>query len=144
MNGGRQLDCQLDWLVIGDCSELQLRHIASSRAVGFEDEIVGDHHAHQKTRSDCDRRLDVERTADHLLTGLVDALRHPLLNGSGQRAVIVAAHASLRSDAQDSREDCCLEQHAPMVVDLVLQPCIALGIGARLALQHDRLAVGHD
>ncbi len=58
MNGGRQLDCQLDRLVVRDRSELQLRHGASSRAVGFEDEIVGDHHAHRKTRPDRDRRLD--------------------------------------------------------------------------------------
>ena len=31
-----------------------------------------------------------------------------------------------------------------MVVDLVFQAGVALGIGARLALQHDRTSVGHD
>ena len=32
----------------------------------------------------------------------------------------------------------------PMIVDLVLKPCIAGGIGARLTLQHDRAPVRHN
>src|SRR5208337_4401493 len=36
------------------------------------------------------------------------------------------------------------EQHAPVVIDLVLEPGISLGVGARLPLQDDRLAVRHD
>src|SRR5579863_6312273 len=109
----------------------------SSSAVGFEHEIVRDHHTDRETRADGDGRLDAERAADHLLAGLVDALRRPLLDRFGKRAVAVAAHAGLRPDAEDGREDRGLEQHAPVVVDLVLQAGIAFRIGAGLALQDD-------
>src|ERR1700712_1142556 len=73
----------------------------SSSAVGFEHEIVCDHHANRETGADGDGRLDAERAADHLLAALVDALRCPLLDRFGGRAVAVAAHASLRPDTQD-------------------------------------------
>src|SRR5574337_1422953 len=76
--------------------------IVASSAVGFENEVVRDHHAHRKTWPDRDRRLDVERAADNLLAGLVDALRHPLLNGLGERAIVVATHAGLRSEDRKS------------------------------------------
>src|SRR5579883_1080652 len=109
--------------------------IVASCAVGFENEVVRDHHAHWKTWPDGDGRLDVERAADYLLPGLVDALRHALLNGLGERAIIVAAHAGLRSDAEQRREDRRFEQRAPMVVDFVLEAGIAFGIGAGLTLQ---------
>src|SRR5262249_43770023 len=102
----------------------------SSAAIGFEHEIVRDHHPNRETRTDGDGRLDVERAADHLLAGLVEALRHALLDGLGERAIVVAAHAGFRADAQDGREDRGLEQHAPMVIDLVLEAGIALRIGA--------------
>jgi hypothetical protein len=94
---------------------------------------VRDHHADWKTWPDGDGRLDVERAADHLLAGLVDALRHTLLNGLGERAVVVAADASLRSDAEQRGEDRPLEQHAPVVVDLVLEDV------KRLAAQAQRM-----
>src|SRR5579883_451216 len=118
--------------------------IVASCAVRFEDKVVRDHHAHRKTWPDGDGRLDVERTADHLLAGLIDALRYALLNGLGERAVVVAAHAGLRSDAEQRGENRRLEQRAPMVVDLVLEAGIALRVGAGLTLQNDRAAVRHD
>src|SRR5579884_1503649 len=118
--------------------------IVASCAVGFENEVVRDHHAHWKAWPDGDGRLDVERAADHLLAGLVHALRHALLNGLGEGAVVVAAHAGLRSDAEQRGENRRLEQRAPMVVDLVLEAGIALRVGARLTLQNDRAAVRHD
>ena len=68
----------------------------------------------------------------------------PLLDGLGQRAVVVAAHAGFGADAQERREDRRLEQRAPVVVDLVLEAGIAFGIGAGLTLEHDRAAVRHD
>jgi hypothetical protein len=37
-----------------------------------------------------------------------------------------------------------LNHHAPMVVDLVLEPGIPRGVGCWLALEHDRAAAGHD
>src|SRR5579883_2660940 len=118
--------------------------IVASCAVRFEDKVVRDHHAHWKTRPDGDGRLNVERAADHLLAGLIDALRHPLLNGLGKRAVVVATHAGLRSDAEERREDRRLEQRAPVVVDFVFEPGIAFGIGAGLTFKNDRAAVRHD
>src|SRR5579883_306045 len=118
--------------------------IVASCAIRFEDEVVRDHHAHRKTWPDSDGRLNVERPADHLLAGLIDALRHALLNGLGERAVVVAAHAGLRSDTKQRREDRRLEQRAPVAVDLVLEAGIAFGIGAGLTLQNDRAAVRHD
>src|SRR3974390_2301870 len=109
--------------------------IVASCAVGFEDEVVRNHHPHWKTWPNGDGRLDVERAADHLLAGLVDALRHALLNGGGQRAVVIAAHTGFRPDAQDGREDRGLEQRAPVVVDLVLDARVAFRIRSRLTLE---------
>ena len=143
VNGGRKFDRQLDRLV-GIVPSFSFAMIVASCAVGFENEVVRDYHAHWKFRTDGDRRLDVKRAADHLLAGLINALRHSLLNGLSERAIVVAAHAGLRSDAEQRGEDRRLEQHAPMVVDLVLEAGVAFGIGAGLALQNDRAAVRHD
>jgi hypothetical protein len=52
--------------------------------------------------------------------------------------------ARLRSDTERSREDGGLEEHAPMIVDVILKPGVALGVRARLALQNDRVAARHD
>lgn len=54
------------------------------------------------------------------------------------------ARAGLGAHAEQSREDGGLEQHAPMVVDVVLESGLALCVSAGLALQHDRVAIGHD
>src|SRR5215472_9305098 len=86
--------------------------IVASCAVGFEDEVVRNHHAHRKTWPDGDGRLNVERAANHLLAGLIDALRHPLLNGFSERAIVVTTHAGLRSDAEQRRENRRREQRA--------------------------------
>jgi hypothetical protein len=61
-----------------------------------------------------------------------------------RQIVLAVARARFGADAQERGENRRLEQHAPMVVDLVLEAGIAFGIGARLALQHDRAAVRHD
>src|SRR6185437_4019105 len=134
----------LTGLSSGIVPSLSFAMIVASCAVGFEDKVVRDHHAHRKTWPDGDGRLDVERTADHLLAGLIDALRHPLLDGFSERAVVVAAHAGLRSDAEERREDRRLEQRTPVVVDFVFEAGIAFGIGAGLTLKNDRAAVRHD
>ena len=60
------------------------------------------------------------------------------------KRAVVAVRAGFRADAEDSREDCSLEQLSPMVVDLILQARVTLGVGPRLALEHDRAPVGHD
>src|ERR1700722_15266571 len=78
---------------------------ASSGPIGFEDEVVGNHHADRKPRPDGDCRLDAERPAYHLLASLIYALPHPLLDRFGERTVAVAAHTGLRSDAQNGRQD---------------------------------------
>src|ERR1700677_2973343 len=117
---------------------------ASSTAIRFKNEVASDYDPHGETWPNGDGGLDAQRAADHLLSGLVDALRQPLLDCLRERAVAVAARAGFRADAQDGREDRCLEQHAPVVIDLVFQAGIALRIGARLALEHDRPAIRHD
>jgi len=58
--------------------------------------------------------------------------------------VFGVAGAGLGTDAEQGREDRRLEQHAPIVIDLVRQAGIPCRIGARLALQNDRAAVRHD
>src|SRR5690242_17619605 len=117
--------------------------IVASCAVWLENEIMGDHHADGETRPDRDRRLDIERAPDQLLAGLIEALRCALSDRLRQ-IVLAAAGARFGADAQERGEDRRLEQHAPVVVDLVLEAGIALGIGAGLTLQHDRATVRHD
>ena len=56
---------------------------------------------------------------------------------------LVVVGAGFRTDAEQRREDRGLEQHAPMVVDLVFEAGIALRIGAGLIrLPIDRLSTG--
>ena len=68
-------------------AQLQLGHADLLNAVRFEHEIMRDHHSHRETRSNRDCRLNVQRAADDLLAGLIDALRHSLLDRFGKRAV---------------------------------------------------------
>src|SRR5665213_1645574 len=116
---------------------------ASSRVVGFENEIVGDQHPDRKAGADGDCRLDVERALHDLPARLADTVGGSLPQGLHQRIFIVAG-ARLRPDAEDGRQDRGFEQHAPVIVDLILQAGIALRVGTRLTLQHDRAAVWHD
>jgi len=57
---------------------------------------------------------------------------------------LIVAGAGLGPDAEQGREDRRLEQHAPVIIDLVLQTGMELRIGAGLALQNDGSTVRHD
>jgi hypothetical protein len=59
-----------------------------------------------------------------------------------ERALVIV-DAGFRTDAEQRREDRGLEQHAPMVVDLIFESSVPLRIGARLIhLPIDRLSTG--
>src|SRR5260370_863398 len=117
--------------------------VFSSAAIGLEHEIARDQDADGETRPDGDGGLHVKGPADDALADLVDAICPTASNGSDQ-LVLAAAWSDLRSDTQQRREDGRLEQHAPMIVDFVLETGIPFRVGARLAFQHDRPSVGHD
>ncbi len=51
---------------------------------------------------------------------------------------------ALGADAEQCRERGGLEQHRPMIIDIVFEPGIAAGIGAGQAFENDRGAVRHD
>src|ERR1700734_501940 len=91
---------------------------ASSGAIGFEDEVVGDHHANREAWPDGDGRLDVQGARDDLLAGLVEALRRSLADCLRQ-VVLAVAGAGLGPDTQQRGQDRGLEQHAPVIIDLI-------------------------
>ena len=111
--------------------------------VWFKDEIARHQNPNRKARTDGDGRLDVQGAPDDLLADLVEALRGALANGLGE-IVLAVASSGLCANAEDSGERRSLEQRAPMLVHLVLQARIAFGVGAGLAFQHDRAAVGQN
>ncbi len=71
MYGRRQFDGQFHRLVIGDGTELELCHVVSLTFVRFENEVAVDDHAHRKSRSNRERRLDVEIAPNGPLPGLI-------------------------------------------------------------------------
>src|SRR5208337_4248876 len=91
----------------------------TSALIGFENEIPVDDHAHRKPRPDRQRRLDVQIAANDLLAGLIDALGRARTQSPDESALVVL-RTGFRSNAEQGREDRCLEQHAPMVVHVVL------------------------
>ena len=103
------------------------------------------HHTHREPRSDGDGRLHGEHAAHHLFTDLAKALRTSLPQRLHQRVLIIAsARASFGSNAEQGGEHGGFEQHAPVVVDLILQPGIARGVSTGLAFEHDGATVGQD
>src|SRR6185312_4815232 len=114
-----------------------------STSIRFEDKIARDDYTDREARPYGQRWRDVELAADDLLAGLVDALRRALTQGLNNVAV-VPGRTGLRTNAEQSRKSRSLEQLTPMVIDTILKPGIAFGIGARLALQHDRAAIRED
>src|SRR5579875_3871759 len=104
MAAGRSSD-SLTGLSSGIAPSFSLAIAASSSAIRLQNEIVGDHDPHREAGTDGDGRLDIQGTADDLLAGLVDALGEALLECHGERAIVVAAHAGFRSDAEQGRED---------------------------------------
>src|SRR5882762_8083178 len=119
---------------------------ASSSPVRFEHQVTIDDHAHRKSRPDRQCRLDVKIALNDFLSGLVQAIAGSTTERSDD--ITIAASTGGRSkfaaDTEQCRQKRGLEQGAPVIVDLVLEPGIAGGIGARLTLQHDRTAVRHD
>src|SRR5260370_39729776 len=115
----------------------------SSAAIGLEHEIARDQDAHGETRPDGDGGLHVEGPADDALADLVDAVCPAAPNCSDQ-LVLASACSDFRSDTQQRREDGRLAQHAPMIVDFVLETGIPFRVSPRLTFQHDRPSVGHD
>jgi hypothetical protein len=116
---------------------------AYSRGIGFKNQIVGDEHPDREAGADGDRRLNVQRALHDLPAGLADAVGGSLPQGLDE-LVLVVARACFRPDAENRRQDRGLEQHTPVVVDLVLQTGIAFRVGAGLTLQHDPAPVRHD
>ena len=111
--------------------------------IGFEYEVVGDQDADREARPNGDGRLNVQRPADDLLANLAEALRRALTDRLG-KIVFAVAGAGLGADAEQGREDRGFEQHAPVIIDLILQAGIALGSAPGWRSSTIELAVRHD
>src|SRR5690606_32566320 len=74
--------------------------------------------------------------------GLVHRVLRAVTNGADEAVLI--ARGQLRADGEKRREARRLHEIPPVVVNSVFEARIARGIGAALALQHDRPAVRQD
>ena len=91
-----------------------------SASVGCENEIARHDHPNGKARPDREGPLDVKLPLDDLLTGLADAVGGAAPDRLDQ-VVLILAGAGFGTDTEQRREHGRLEQHAPMIVDLVLE-----------------------
>ena len=80
--------------------------------------------------------------ADDALPGLVDRSLSTVADGAGD--VIVAVTSKLGPNAKNGREDSCLGDLAPMIIDLARKACRTLRIGSGLAVKDDRATVGQN
>src|ERR1700693_248997 len=106
-------------------------------------EVAVNNYTHRKAGPDRDRRLDVQIATNNLLSGLVEAVRTTAPECGHDGAVVVGC-AELGADAEGGRECSRHDQAAPMVIDLILEAGEALGVGARLAFEHDGAPVRHE
>lgn len=84
---GRQFRRDLDRLVVRNRSNFEFGHVLSS-SVWFENEISIDDHAYRKSRTDGQRRLNIETATHNLLAGLIQGVAGPVPQGLNDRTVI--------------------------------------------------------
>ena len=116
---------------------------ASSTWVGFKHEVMSDQNAGREARPNGNGRLNVQGASDHLLADLAKSLRRALTKGLYKRVLVVVG-AGFGPDTEKRCQDRRLEQHAPVIVDLVFKAGVAFGIRAGLTLEDDRAPVRHD
>ncbi len=114
-----------------------------SAFIGFENEVLGDDHAHGPARADGDGRLDIEVALDKPLSGLTGVGLGRLAQGLDQ-VVLIVAERQFRSNAEQGCHRNALQQLSGMEIDLVGQPGKSGCVGTRQVLDNDRRAVGHD
>src|SRR5258708_35220518 len=96
-----------------------------SPSVWLEHEIAIDDNSHRKSRTDGQRRLNIEAATNNLLAGLIQRVPCPVPQSLDDGAVVavgVGARAELGADGKQRRKGGGFEQFAPMVIDFVLQP----------------------
>jgi hypothetical protein len=118
----------------------------SSASVWFEHKVAIDDYSHRETRPDCKGRLDVEIAPYDLLTGLAQGIPCPTAKGlqNGVVSVAIRAGPKFGSYTKPSRQQRRPEELTRVMINLVLKPGVACGIGTRLTLKDDRSAVRHD
>ena len=79
---------------------------------------------------------------DDLLSGLIDGVLRPVADGADQAIFVVGRQFC--PDAEQRGQAGSLHQIPPVVIDAILQTCIAGSVRAGLALQHDGTAIGQD
>ena len=85
----RQLNCEPNRLVVLDRAELEFRHPSLFSPKGLEHQVPVDDDPDREAGSDRDRRLDIERAPDDLLSDLVEALRGALAQSRGEGALVI-------------------------------------------------------
>ena len=90
----RRLNCEPNRLFVLDRAELEFRHPSRFSPIGLEHQVPVDDDPDREAGSDRDRRLDIERAPDDLLSDLVEALRGALAQSRGEGALVIVAPAS--------------------------------------------------
>ncbi len=114
-----------------------------SPSVPLENEIAIDDNAHRKSRTDGQRRLNIEAATDNLLAGLIQRVRCSVpqcLDNCTIIAIGVGACTKLGSDSKQRRQGSSFEQFAPMVVDFVFEAGISCRV-CRLIMPNGRSIV---
>src|SRR5262249_4279406 len=123
---------------------LELRHVSSP--VGFEDQVAIDDHPDWKSGPDCQRGLNIEVTAHHLLSCLVQGIRRAQSQRLKNAGIVAAVcpRAEFGSYAKAGRQPRWLESLGPLIVELVAKTGLARGVRSFLPLQSDRATIRHD
>src|SRR5258708_39650836 len=93
-----------------------------SPSVWLESEIAIGDHAHRKSRTDGQRRLNIEAATNNLLAGLIQRVPCPVPQSLENRTVVavgIGARTKLGANGQQRRQCSSFEQLDPMVVDFI-------------------------
>ena len=90
---------------------------------------MSDQNANREARPNGDGRLNVQGASNDLFADLAESLRRALMKGL-HKPVFVVVGASFGPDAEKRCKDRPLEQHAPVIVDLVFKAGVAFGVRA--------------
>lgn len=108
----------------------------------FKDQIAGHDHAHRKPRPDRECWRNITLTTHDLAACITDGILCAVADGSGDG--IVSISPQFGTDVEHCRKKRRPQYTAPMVIDTVLESCIACAIRSGLSFQDNGLAIGQD
>jgi hypothetical protein len=103
--------------------------------VRLKHQIAVHDHTDRETRSDSERRLDIEIAPNHLSTRLIQGITCPTTQRLNSIAVVAANR--VRSQRSKSRKRRRFEQLEPVIIDLILKASVVTSIGSRLTFEHE-------